>query len=179
MNKNNLQIKGLSLFHKKALEKNLNKCYAGSGIEIEFNGEISLKRMSSFWYGGNMVSITYKGYDFHIDACGEIRASLFAKPNDKEVCECNDRSSAGLFKQNMAPYFRSDKVLNESLNGGHHLYWLAIDNNNWWECFVTDPNGNFHDLMWALSHDSLFEAVAEVIGNLDEIIKNIKEDEAE
>jgi hypothetical protein len=75
----------------------------------------------------------------------------------------------------MFPYFRSDKVLNKILEGEHPLYYLAIENNNWWECFVTDAQDNFHDLMWALSDDDIFSAIDEVLGSLDETIKYTEE----
>ena len=104
-----------------------------------------------------------------------FQKTLIKNHSNKEVCHVKDKINAGVFRHEMFPYFRSDKVLDKILEGEHHLYYLAIENNNWWECFVTDPQGKFHDLMWALNDNDIFNAINEVLENLDDTIKYIKE----
>ena len=41
------------------------------------------------------------------------------------------------------------------------------------ECFVIDPEGDFHDLMWALDSDDIFEAIWEIIDGMEETINDI------
>ena len=173
-----MKIKDLPLFQRAALKQSLTKKNLHKNCVINFNGSISLKRMSSYWYGGNMADVIYKGYTFHIEAIGDVRAYLFSKHSDKQLCYVKDKNNVGAFKHEMAPYFRSDKSLDKLLRSKHHLYDLEIEDNNWWECFVTDPQGKFHDIMWALDSDSLFDAIDEVLDSLDEMIQYIKEDAA-
>ena len=67
-----------------------------------------------------------------------------------------------------------DVLLN--VDGTPTRCYLAIENNNWWECFVFDPAGNFHDLMWALDADYYDEALSEIIVNMDNIINNLEDE---
>jgi len=75
----------------------------------------------------------------------------------------------------VSSYIRSDEALNKMLNYEHQKFYLEMHDNNWWECFLTDSDGEFHDLSWVLDGDGLFEVINEVIGSLDEIINNLKE----
>ena len=175
-----MKVKGLSQFQRSALKKILAEENVSGDFEIEFNDlvPVSLNRMHSLWYGGNMVSIKYKGYTFHIDAAGEVRAYLYLKSSGNRLCYVKDKTNGGYFSSEMTPYFRSDKTLYKLIDGKHLLYDLSLHNTNWWECFLTDPQGKFHDIMWALSDDNLFSAVAEALGSLEEKIKYIEEDSA-
>ena len=178
MNQNNIKIKGLSRFQKKALIKSLEKCDITDKIEIKFNNTISLHRLHSLWYGGNMADVKYKGYTFHIEAIGDIYACLNTVKDGRNVCYVRDKCNNGNFGAEMVSYLRSDKTLYKALNGEHRLYDLSLGANNWWECLVTDPNDQFHDLMWCLNEDNLFLTFNEVLGSLDETIKYIEEDAA-
>lgn len=170
-----MKITGLSRFHCAALKKSFtNTNLTGADLKIEFNDKISLKRMSSYWYGGNVADVIYKGYTFHVETAGDVRVCLFSK-NGGEIHYVKDTNNAGVFKHEMFPYFRSDKVLNQAAGNEHSKYELTVSNNNYWECFVTDPQGNFHDLMWVLDAGNVFEAVEETLENLSGIIKYIEE----
>ena len=174
----NIKVKGLSRFHKTALNKLLKECDIADKIEIKFNDTISLHRLHSLWYGGNMADVKYKGYTFHIEARRDIYAYLYTTKSKRRVCYVKDKCNNGNFGAEMVSYIRSDKTLYKALNGEHHLYELILDHNNWWECFVTDPNDQFHDLMWCLNEDNLFLTFNEVFDNLDETIKYIEGDAA-
>ena len=54
-------------------------------------------------------------------------------------------------------------------------YRLDMEHNNWWECFVYTPEGEFHDMMWALDSDHLFEGVEVVLSAMDSVMKDITE----
>lgn len=175
LNTPDIKIKGLSYFHRQALLKSLTECDASDEIVIEFNDTISLNRMSSLWYGGNMVDIKYKGYTFHIDASGDVYASLNPAHGENLLAYVKDKNNSGAFSSEMFPYFRSDKTLNKTLSGEHCRYSLDLHHNNWYECFITDPQNQFHDIMWALDDDNLFLCVSEVFAKLDETIKYLEE----
>ena len=70
-------------------------------------------------------------------------------------------------------YLKNDKDLYKAIENGD----LIIDDNNWWECFIVDRQGNFHDLMWALDADTITEAIEEVKAGFDEMIKYIEEEQ--
>ena len=173
-----MKITGLPKFQRTALKKYLDKENHDGNFTIQFNDKISLKRMDSYWYGGNVADVIYNGYTFHIEAIGDVCASLLSNHDDRQLCYVKDKNNAGVFRCEMQQYFRTDKVLDKLLRGEHHSYYLSIENNNWWECFLTDPQGNFHDLMWVLNDDDIFSAIDEVLENFDEIINSIKGDAA-
>ncbi|MCL2578152.1 MAG: hypothetical protein FWE27_08920 [Defluviitaleaceae bacterium] len=169
-----MKIKGLPAFQRKALKKNLRKNTYDDEFEICFNDSISLRRLHSLWYGGNVVDVKYKGYTFHIEASGEVRCNLNRTNNDNPVCYLKDKSKNGVFDYEMLSYIRFDKTLYKTLNHEHRKFYLEMYNNNWWECFITDDKGVFHDIMWTLDNDDLFISVANVIENFDEMIVYLK-----
>ena len=69
-------------------------------------------------------------------------------------------------------YLKNDEELYAAIDNGD----LIFDYNNWWECFIIDPQGNWHDLMWDLDASYLDEAIEEVKSGLDEMIAYIEEE---
>ena len=57
------------------------------------------------------------------------------------------------------PYLKTDHALYAAMGDTHKRYRLDMEHNNWWECFVYTPEGKFHDMMWALDSDHIFEGV--------------------
>jgi len=169
-----MKITGLPRFQEKALQKYLTEQNIGGDYEIQFESSISLNRLDSLWYGGGMVNIRYKNHIFHIEAIGDVRAWLNSKSDDSTLVYIKDKSNNGNFASEMFSYFRSDNSLNKITSDKHPAYYLEFDNNNWWECFVTDPQNEFHDLMWCLNDNGLFDGISEVLTNLDETINNLK-----
>lgn len=170
-----MKIKGLPRFQNAALEKVLSKRNLKGEFAIQFVGSISLRRMDSLWYGGDMVEVKYKGYSFHIEAIGDVYADLYTAPDNRQLCYVKDKNNNGNFSSEMLSYFRSDRALTAVLSGESHRYRLDMQHNNWWECFVTDPKGVYHDLMWNLDEDNLFHAIAEVLCGADEVISDMEE----
>lgn len=125
---------------------------------------------SHYWYGGQCAKIEHNGYIASIEAIGDVYAEY--APNGECECYVKDKNNAGWFYNEMRNYIKGDKELYEAINNDD----LIIDYNNWWECFIIDPQGNFHDLMWALDADYLDDAIKEVEENLEDMIKNIEED---
>ena len=181
-----MKIKGLLPFQRRMLQRCLAKNNVDGDFNIEFTYKISLRRLSSLWYGGGVAEIYYKGYVFNVEAIGDVYAELYrvkGVPGEDSVfteygnliAYVKDKGNGGYFSNEIPPYLRSDKTLNKALGKTHPKYSLEMDYNNWWECFGTDPAGNFHDLMWNLGEDNLFLAIAEVLNGLDETIKNLEE----
>ena len=125
---------------------------------------------SHYWYGGQCAKIEHNGYIASIEAIGDVYAEY--APNGEYKCHVKDKNNVGWFYNETRNYIKGDKELYEAINNGD----LIIDYNNWWECFIYDPQGNFHDLMWALDSDYLDDAIKEVEENLEDIIKQIEED---
>ena len=125
---------------------------------------------SHYWYGGQCATIEHNGYTASIEAIGDVYIEY--APNGQYESHVKDKNNAGWFYNEMCNIIKSDKELYEAVEKGD----LIINNNNWWECFIIDPQGNFHDLMWALDSDYLDDAIKEVEENLEDIIKQIEED---
>lgn len=128
------------------------------------------KHLSHFWYGGQCAKIEHKGYIASIEAIGDVYAEY--APNGEYKTHIKDKNNAGVFYHEMCSYIRDDAELYKAIENED----LVFDHNNWWECFIIDPQGNFHDLMWNLDADFLGEAIEEVKAGLDEMIKYIEEE---
>jgi len=170
-----MKIIGLPRFQREALRKHLAMCKVDGDCELHFVNSISLKRLHSLWYNGEVAIIKYKGYTFHIEARGDIRAHLNSVHDDHTVVYVKDKGNNGNFGSEMLSYIRSDKTLNKMSAHEHPRYYLECGDHNWWECAVTDPQGVFHDLTWVLDEDNLFYGIAEVLEHLDETIKELEE----
>lgn len=142
----------------------------GKDIEVKITQYIDDDHKSHYWYGGQCAIIYHKGYKFLIEANGDVCCEYI---KDGEVEEFfKDKSNSGRFYKEMRHCFKNDDELYQAINNNE----LMFDANNWWECFVIDPNGEFHDLMLDLDASYLDEAVAEVKEQLDNIITWIPED---
>lgn len=139
-------------------------------MKVTITDFIDNDHRSHYWYGGECVRIEHKGYTASIEAIGDVYAEY--TPNGKYVAHVKDKNNAGAFYREMYCYFKNDEELYAAIDNGD----LILDNNNWWECFIIDPQGNFHDLMWALDATYLEEAVDEVKEGFDEMIKYIEEE---
>ena len=136
---------------------------------------ISRKQYSSLWYGGLVVSIKVRGCVFAIHACGDIYATLYDKSDGTELLYVKDKSNSGRFGVDVLPYLKTDHALYAAMGDTHKRYRLDMEHNNWWECFVYTPEGKFHDMMWALDSDHIFEGVEVVLSAMDSVMKDITE----
>ena len=169
-----MEIKGLKPYQRRALKKHLAEVLINGDFVIRFNDSISLRRLHCLWYGGNVLDVVYKSYTFHIEAAGDVYADLYMTQGGKHLCYVKDKNNGACFCSVMSPFMRSDRTLFDSMCDNPKSYRLELQHNNWWECFVTDAHGVFHDLMWALDADDLFGAVAEVLDGLDYTIKGLE-----
>lgn len=168
-----LIIEGLSCSHKRRLFKliaNSVPCLQAP-LRIVVNEEIARKHYHVLWYGGLVTSLYYKDWRFELHALGDVYADLYE--NGRHIHYVKDKANAGSFRKEMQAYFKSDDSMLAALHCTHTKYQLTLDHNNWWECFVIDPEGGFHDLMWALDSDDIFEAIWEIIDGMEETIEDI------
>ena len=138
-------------------------------IQVTITDFIDNQHKSHYWYGGQCAKIEYKGYAFSIEAIGDV---YWYTNKDGDISDCyKDKNNSGRFYGEMSYYYKNDDELYDAIDKGE----LVFDYNNWWECFVIDQQGNFHDLMWDLDASYLDEAIDEVKEQLDEMIKYIEE----
>ena len=140
-------------------------------MNVSISDFIDNDRQSHYWYGGECARIKHNGYTAIIEANGDIYAEY--APNGEYVTCVKDKSNSGSFYNEMNYYLKNDKDLYKANENGD----LIIDDNNWWECFIVDRQGNFYDLMWALDADTITEAIEEVKAGFDEMIKYIEEEQ--
>ena len=146
-------------------------------IAVKVLEDLRKNQYSSLWYGGEIASVCYKGWRFDIEACGDVCAYLYRKVNsDDQILYVKDKNNAGRLGEELQQYIKTDKALYAAINGKHSKYELELGNNNWYECFVTDPQGEFYDLMWALDSDDALESIAEVIAGMDEVIADVEKE---
>ena len=155
----NLTCKGLSAAHRRMLIKCITE-EIGSipvPVEIEFMEPIRRKQYSSLWYGGQIAAIRVHGCVFEVHALGDVYAWLYDKSDrDRELLYVKDKNNSGRFGSDIQPYLKTDRALVAAICRKHNRYWIDMEHNNWWECFVRTPDGERHDLMWVLDSDHIF-----------------------
>ena len=140
-------------------------------MKVTITDFINKNHRSHYWYGGECARIEHNGYTALIEAVGDVYAEYYE--NGEYQTRVKDKNNGGWFYHEMNCYIKNDEDLYKAINNGD----LIIDYNNWWECFIVDPQGNWHDLMWALDADYLDEAIEEVKANLDDVIQDYFENE--
>ena len=139
-------------------------------IEVKIVDYVDDQHQAHYWYGGQCAVIQYKGYTFSIEAVGDVYWNYI---EDGEWSECfKDKNNAGRFYGEMSWRYKNDDELYDAIESGK----LVFNYNNWWECFVYDKDGEFHDLMWDLDSIRLDDAIEEVKQQLDEMIKYVEEE---
>ena len=154
------------IFTDECLIENLKSLVAEKGAELEINDNIEAERQIHYWYGGTIVTILYKGYKFELAAIGDVYAHLLDDDMETEIARVKDKGNSAIFWHVCRPYIKNDKELRKFIAEGR----LTFDYNNWWECSIVSPDGEWHDLMWALDSDTIECAVSEVLVNMDEYI---------
>lgn len=135
-------------------------------MEIKITDKIDDQHLSHCWYGGQCATIKHRGYTFSIEAIGDVCFEY------KGGSMFKDKNNTGKLYSELCSYIKDDNALYKAIENNE----LVFDANNWWECFVYDPEGGFHDIMWCLDASSLTDAIEEVKESIDDIIEQIKED---
>ena len=141
-------------------------------MRVAITNFIDNDHRSHYWYGGQCVRIDHKGYTAVIEAIGDIYVEY--APNGRYQTHFKDKNNSGRFYDEMHYYIKNDNELYTAITNGE----LVFDHNNWWECSILDPQGNWHDLMWCLDADYLDDAIKEVKDGLDEMIQYIQDTHA-
>ena len=134
------------------------------------NNKFQLDQQHAMWYGGEVVSILYKGWKFAINAFGDIRAWLIDKSDGHQIFYVKDRNNMGDLGSYLRSYIKTDTELQQLLNGTHPKYHLETPETNWWECTLVDPADGVHEPLWSLDADNILGAIAEVIPEMDNMI---------
>ena len=137
-------------------------------MKVTIKDFVDDKHQSHYWHGGECANIKHNGYTATIEAIGDIYVEYYE--NGEYIMRYKDKANTGQFYNEFSRYIKNDAELYKAIDDGN----LKFDYNNWWECFIVDKNGNFHDLMWCLDADYLNDAIEEVKEGLDEMIAYIE-----
>lgn len=155
------------------------------GCKVSFEQRVYSDKQNSLWYGGEVITLHKEGFKFHIDANGDVRGWLWrCKEGESptQVFYIKDKHRGGDFGKEMSTYIDNDKELYKlcdtdgELKKGAYTYTLELDNNNWWEVFVTTPDGKWHDLMYALESGEIKDAVIEMLDCIPELKKYLEQE---
>lgn len=137
--------------------------------EIHIDADVLPHQQAHYWYGGEMATIKFNGYIFCLEALGDVYARLYQRSDLNEPLEhIGDKHNHGALGNTLRHYIETDAELEQLIEGTHPTYTLELEDNNWWECFVIDPDGVWYDLMWNLDSTLLSEAIEEVLIGLVE-----------
>lgn len=172
-----LHISGVGIWYRiwlRVLTKKANK-HLLEDASVVFSCKIRARQYSSLWYGGEVASISYRRYKFLLSATGDVYAGLINKMDGNcSLFYLKDKNNGGFLADELIPYIKTDTELYAAIRGTHKRYLLELEHNNWWECFLIDLEGNYFDLMMALNSDGVFDAIAEILIKMDEIIEHSK-----
>ena len=136
-------------------------------VKIELQQEIEYGKCSSIWYGGFLASVTSGESEFSLYANGDVRAYLVDKPTNETIVYVKDKSNSGRFGEEMSQYIKNDTHLMEIIKQEDPIYNLEMDNNNWFEVFLDKLNGEETNESFVSECDNIFEAIAEIVENIE------------
>lgn len=139
-------------------------------MKTEITDFIDANHRSHYWYGGECARIEYKGYTAVIEANGDVRAEY--APNGQYKADVKDKNRSGAFYNELGCFLANDEELYKAIGNGD----LKFDDNNWWEVFLIDPQGNWHDLEYVLDSSYLDEAVDEVKSLFNALIQYVEKE---
>ena len=170
-----ISVTGLTCDQKRTLLEKISSNVAPlpAPLRIEVVEKINSDRCDVAWYGGTAAYLHYKGSRFELSACGDVYVDFYR--GDDLLFHVKDKQNAGRLGEELIHYIQSDAALNEIKTETHKEYRMELHHNNWWECFVYDPAGRFHDLMWALDSDDFFDAIVEILPEMDQTCKEVSE----
>lgn len=125
------------------------------GVKINLNADsIYSGRQDAIWYGGTIGTIEYGDYSIDIEAVGEIVADLYI--NGEFIDRVSTDWNNGVFFEKFSEYIANDVELNEitlyeyvdedvSRERGSKPV-LFVNNNNWLEFCIIDPDGYRQDV---------------------------------
>lgn len=163
-----MNLKGAEL---EAKIQKIKEMWAELGGEVALDAkDIYDSRQHSFWYGGNIGTISIRGYKIYIDVCGEMVAKLRDKNGD-EVASTRGRQNGTGFFHVMHPYIKDDSTL-LAMSEGHTEpndteYSLGTLAENWIEFAVEDA-------IWTIVTDG-FDCVLDTEDVLEAFICSTEE----
>lgn len=117
------------------------------GVKIEITDLIDKDHLDCTWYGGEIGRIVMAdGWTILIEAHGEIR--LHGEVKEHGYIDIVDKNNGGRVFTEIG-YWCDDDELYRLLESCDEQDSLEFGNNNWFECNVLSPTGQFFDMCWA------------------------------
>ena len=137
-------------------------------VKIELHQKIEYGKCSGMWYGGILASVTSGENEFSLYAIGDVKVELIDKRNDEIVEYVKDKSNGGRFGSEMSRYIKNDAHFYSILQEKDPIYRFEFMDNNWFEVFVGVIDGKETNKSFACESDNIFEAIAEIVKNIEE-----------
>ncbi len=169
-------IKIIGIKRKRKLIRIIKK-YKDEDITITFVQRVNPGRTHHLWHGGRVALVSYRGWQFSIEALGDVIGYLYEYDGDDEqdVVRIKDKSNGGWFEHEMDNYLKHDRDIHRASadERGDFPYRLELDYGNWWEIIPISPDGREHDIMWSANDYYIFDAIDEAIGNAELVIREL------
>ena len=134
------------------LQDYLRKEWAKVGGSIVFSQSFMAERRRALWYGGTIATITYNGTVIDIVANGDVRCTL--NRNGDVAAEVKDTGNNGTFLGVMSQFIENDEKLDYVIFSGE----LAIEDNNWFEAFISPEGSSVCERSVVIDDDDVFVA---------------------
>lgn len=114
------------------------------GVKIYFDGSNVRDKdhLNCIWYGGEVGSIDYKGYEIVIGAYGDICIGGIIKGAEFNY---KDRNNSGRAFDEFGSNI-NDKSLKDLISSQDNNNYLSFENNNWFEVNLIGPCGKWISL---------------------------------
>lgn len=172
---NQIEISGCSRIQEVLLRYKLAGIKLSPGaIQIALEQKVKPGKCHCLWFGGDVASITYKGYTFYISAIGDVILSLLSKTGSDEVARVKDKSNGGIFANEMAGYIENDAMIERLFKETDPNYYFNVDDSNWYELTIEDKDGHIHSDYDTLDAELIFDAIAEVADIMQDMIDDLE-----
>lgn len=126
---------------------------------------------NSLWYGGDVLTVNYKGYDLTLCANGDVICD-YQHSKDGPLIQVSDKSNHAIFLEQLKNAIPNDETLKnlllEAASSSETLPKLTVVDTNWWEVFVSKDGQEITSCV--LDSENYDDALTEMIDNAEKIL---------
>ena len=152
-------------------------------IKVKYLENIEEGKKYHYWYGGDTAKIEYgEDIEIYIAANGDVVGDIYNKDGES-VGHFKDKRNGGAFYTIGSGYFKNDEELmrgifsytpdKKELEELGLEYYVHFDYSNSWEIIPCYKGHIDEDCCFYADGYSIEDAIAEVMNNIDSIIKSI------
>lgn len=144
-----------------------------SNLDYKFHEEIDTKRENHIWYGGPLLTISYKNYDFIVEAVGDVEFNLLTE-DGSEIFSIVDNENQGILGEKLVKYIDNDYELNKILEKDLDYpkeYNIYCTSKNRWQCRIKNRKEVNYENIKKINLQYFTDVVYNLLEGLDRLVE--------